>query len=108
MKIGAPDAVTGLRQEVEMFEEGNEETLHDMVQKYRVIKEMIQNKEIKIPPHDSGYVKAFNQVFHIELDQEEMLELRTFAEEDYDLYLQEKIYEDRLNGMKNIDLNQFI
>ena len=100
MKIG--------EKEVEMFDENNELIINDLVQKYYAIKSQLRSGEIKAAPHDTNFIKIFKEVHKIELDIEEMLELRDFAENDYELYIKEKIQQDRISGMENIDLTGII
>jgi|GEM_PF-4608690 len=100
--------------DINPFEDGREALLDGLVQKYRAVKQMILDKkltrkegekEIPLAPHDSNYAKVFNDLYKIEISAEEMIELRDFAENEYDTWIKYLIYSDRKMGMIDINLN---
>lgn len=94
--------------EVDLFDDENEQQLHEFVANFYVIRKMMQEGTLKLAPHDTNFTKAFKKLYNIELDVEEMIELRDFIETDYDMMVKEKIELDRINGMQDIDLTGII
>jgi hypothetical protein len=114
-------------EEINPFEDGQESLLDDLVQKFRIIKQLIldkkltrnnltpgpstmqgEEKEIPLAPHDSNYAKVFKEMYKLELTVEEMIEFRDFAENDYDAVIKYRILTDRQNGMRNINIDNII
>jgi hypothetical protein len=95
------------------MDEDNETLLVDLCNKYFTLKQRFQNKEftkktpnmeIPLAPHDSNYTSKFKELYQIELSVEEMVELRDFAENDFPDFMQDKMEQDRNNGMSDVNL----
>lgn len=84
----------------------NEVILEDIVQKYFVIRSMLQQKIIKKPPTDGTYLEAFSSLYKVELDAEEIIEIRSFAESEYADWKTDQIMTNN-KGAEKIDLSDF-
>lgn len=91
-------------EEVNVLEEGKETLLDETVSKFFVIKKFLQ--ENKLPPHESNYIKYFKDNYKIEFEVEEMIEFRSFCEEDYADWKQSQIAEEFARGAKLVNLRE--
>ncbi|MCK9209242.1 MAG: hypothetical protein M0P61_00260 [Ignavibacteriaceae bacterium] len=89
-------------EEINVLEEGKESLLDETVNKFFVIKKFLQ--ENKLPPHESNYVKYFRENYKLEFDVEEMIEFRSFCEEDYAGWKQSQIADEFARGGSFVDL----
>lgn len=94
MKINSED--------VNVLEDGKETLLDETVNKFFVIKKFLQ--ENKLPPHESNYIKYFKDNYKIEFEVEEMIEFRSFCEEDYANWKQSQIADEFARGGSFVDL----
>lgn len=91
-------------EEINIFEEGKESFLDETISKFFVIKKHLQ--ENKLPPHESNYIKYFRENYKIEFEMDEMIEVRSFAEEDYADWKQSQIMEDYQRNGSIVDLRK--
>ena len=91
-------------EEVNVLEEGKESLLDETVNKFFVIKKYIQ--ENKLPPHESNYIKHFRENYKIEFEVEEMIEFRSFCEDDYADWKQSQIADEFARGGSVVNLKQ--
>lgn len=105
MKIGENDT--------NIFEEENEAVLGDIATKYFVIKKQFADGSIEIkdgdriingPPHDTNYMRAFEQKYNVTFDGlETWLEVKDFFENDWNNYIRDKMIDEFANkGAKRI------
>ena len=89
-------------EETNIFEEGKESVLDETASKFFVIKKHLQ--ENKLPPHERNYIRFFVEMYKIEFDAEEMVEIRSFFEEDYADWKRMQIMEDYQRNGSVVDL----
>jgi hypothetical protein len=89
-------------EDVNVLEDGKEELTDQTVAQFFVIKKHLQ--ENKLPPHERNYIRFFLEMYKIEFDVEEMVEFRSFAEEDYAGWKQSQIADDFARGGSFVDL----
>lgn len=87
---------------VNIFEEEKESVLDETISKFFVIKKYMQ--ENKLPPHERNYIRFFFDMYKIEIDVEEMIEIRSFAEEDYADWKRSRIMDDYQRNGSIVDL----
>jgi hypothetical protein len=92
-----------------MIYEGKEEVLFerdvvlvDMVSKYFVIKKIIE--ENRYPSHSQKYIELFKSMYQIELGNDEMEELKDFAENDFNDFMNARILDQRIDGMEDLQI----
>jgi len=91
-------------EDVNVLEEGKEQLTDETVAKFFVIKKLFQEK--RLPPHDSNYVKYFLEMYKIGFDVEEMVEFRSFCEEDFADWKRTQIAEDFARGASFVNLKE--
>jgi len=89
-------------EEINIFEEDKESLLDETVAKFFVIKKHLQ--ENKLPPHESNYIRFFREMYKIEFEMDEMIEVRSFSEEDYADWKQQQIADEFARGGSFVDL----
>jgi hypothetical protein len=77
-----------------IFEE--DRIINDLCIKYYVIKRDFESK--KYPPKIDNYLKRFKADYHIELTEEEFVELKDYAENDYSDNVVSKMQQDFDSG----------
>ena len=90
--------------EINPLEEGNDEILGDLANKFFIIKKYFDKEEL--PPTEENYCQRFEEDYGIIITSEEMLEIRAFMEEDYADWAQMRIQEDFKHGMEFINLRK--
>jgi len=91
-------------EELNVLEEGKEELTDETVAKFFVIKKHLQ--ENKLPPHERNYIRFFLEMYKIEVDIEEMVEFRSFCEEDYAGWKQQQIADEFARGGSFVNLKE--
>jgi hypothetical protein len=105
MKIGENDT--------NIFEEDNEAVLGDIAAKYFVLKKQFADGTMEIkdgeriingPPHDTNYMRAFEQKYNVTFDSlETWLEVKDFFENDWSNHINNIIIDEFANkGAKKI------
>lgn len=67
---------------------------------YWSVRQEIERK--KLPPLEKNYIRLLRERFHIEVTEEEFLELKDYAENYYSDSVVNRIYEDIANGMQEV------
>lgn len=79
----------------------NDATLVDVCSKYLILKKDFEKENM--PAHESNYQKAFAERYHIELTEEELLELIDFIESgEFNDWQASRIQDDFSEGMEKV------
>lgn len=84
----------------------NPMTLFRFANIYFNIKKQLQNGVIKLPYHERSFCKVLKENYSIEVNEQEMMELRDYFDNYYNDMINEKILNDYSSGMSGINLRK--